>query len=258
MLFTGKAGLRIWMETAVYDEIFRTEGIYWWFRGKRSIVRHLMEKHGPGGPDKEILDIGCGCGYTIVELRKHYHNVHGLDSHVRAIEYCRERDITVIKGDFPNDLPPDLKSYDVILMLDVLEHIDEDAQALARAQELLKPGGIIIVTVPAYMFLWAPRDTFHHHKRRYTRKGMHDLFRGLPLEKVVLGYYDFFLAPLIMVSRLLSRFRNRENDTGEIHMLPGPINTLLEKIFSAERHLLGSVPLPFGISVIALYRKPFR
>ncbi len=242
------------MQKAVYDELFRTEEIYWWFRARRSIILSLIHRYSQVS-DPAILDIGCGCGYTLLYLSRYFKDVRGLDSSDDALHYCKERGVTAHKGKLPDAVPFEYGSFDVVLMMDVLEHIEDDRSALDAVFQLLKEKGIIIVTVPAHRFLWAPHDEVLHHKRRYQMQEVKRLFQQLPFDRLVLSYCNTVLSLPIVASRLLAKMKRAHPEETGIHLLPGPVNSLFERLFAVEKNFLPHFPLPFGISIIAVYRK---
>jgi SAM-dependent methyltransferase len=145
-------------------------------------------------------------------------------------------------------------SLDGVLLLDVLEHLEDDARGLAQAARLLKPGGALVVTVPAGPSLWGRQDEVSHHYRRYTRRDLLSLFARAGLARPELTHFNTFLYPPIAAirwgRRLLGLKASDQSDFEGSH--PGPVNDLLERIMAAERHLLGRVPLPVGVSLLGL------
>lgn len=123
------------MEKNLYDEMFRVEQTHWWFVAKRKIILYLLEKSLPSAghlqEDVHVCDLGCGCGCgcgaTLVALKKIY-KVTGMDSSSDAISYCKERGLNIQKGEIPSNVPYKENYYDAVLMLDVLEHVDNDAE----------------------------------------------------------------------------------------------------------------------------------
>jgi len=249
-----KAVLPEIMQEALYDELYNTEEIYWWFRARRSIIHSLIRRYHKG-PEPSILDIGCGAGYNLKYLSGHFSDVKGLDSSDRALSFCRERGVQALKGSLPDEVPFEAGSLDIVLMMDVLEHIEDDRGAVEAVWRLLKDSGLFIITVPAHRFLWTSHDELHSHKRRYETCEIRKLFEGLPFDKVLLSQFNTLLSPPIVASRLFAGKRRCRSEKAGINLLPGPINRLLESIFAAEKHVIPYIPLPFGISIIAVYRK---
>lgn len=248
------------MDPQLIKQMFELEERHWWFCGRRKIVRHLVQKAvttlGREGQRLQICDLGVGAGLLLRELAPGA-EVYGLDQSPEALRAARQRGLTnLAQGWLPDQVPYAARSFDLILLLDVLEHIEDDRAALHKAVSLLKDDGILICTVPAYRFLWSDHDTAHGHKRRYTRGLLGGLFTGLGGEIQILTYFNTLLFPLALVQRLAQRCCRRE-PAAEPQLVatpPGPLNLVLEWIFASERFLLPYLPLPFGLSVLCVFR----
>jgi SAM-dependent methyltransferase len=147
-------------------------------------------------------------------------------------------------------------SFDAILLLDVLEHLDDDYLGLREAAGLVKPGGLLLVTVPAGPSLWGGQDVVSHHRRRYTRRALLETFRRAALPRPRLNYFNTLLFPPIAVTRwvrgAIGLAHRSRSDFDDSH--PGLMNDILGKVFALERYLIGRVPLPVGVSLIATLR----
>jgi 2-polyprenyl-3-methyl-5-hydroxy-6-metoxy-1,4-benzoquinol methylase len=247
------------MREELYDEMFEMEQRHWWFAAKHQIVSSLLRRYLPrveNGSRPRIADLGCGCGMLLSKLRDAY-DVRGMDASPQAIEFCARRGVTVEKGGLPEDVPLERGAFDAVLLLDVLEHLGDDRSSAVAAAQLLRPGGILFCTVPAYPWLWSPRDEHHHHKRRYTAAAFRKLFedqRELRLE--LFSHYNSWLFPVAAAARVASKFTPPRDAGGtDLSVPPAPLNTLLRHTFASERHLLGRVRLPAGLSLIAIARK---
>ncbi|HEX8839496.1 MAG TPA: methyltransferase domain-containing protein, partial [Sphingomicrobium sp.] len=142
------------------------------------------------------------------------------------------------------------KHYDLIGAFDVIEHIDDDAAAIASIATKLKPGGRFIMTVPAHQWMWTAHDVANHHKRRYSKRGLRKLIEGSTLKLERVGYFNSLLFPLAVAERTASRLRGKDN--GDVKLPPKLLNSALETVFAAERHLVGRLPLPPGLSLFAV------
>ncbi len=246
------------MDEALYDEIFQLESRYWWFRAKRRIVRSLLQRHLPhdGSRRMRVCDIGCGCGMMLLELREAGYEAVGIDDSPKALEYCRERGAEASRGTLPHDLPLAPRSVDAALLLDVLEHVEEDHASLQAVLELVRPGGIAIVTVPAYPFLWTRRDEYHHHRRRYGGASFRALLGAHPEGRTVLAsYMNTALFPLALAERLVRRIVP-ESKAATLHVPIWPVNWCLETAFASERFFLSrGVRLPWGLSLVGVVRR---
>jgi SAM-dependent methyltransferase len=142
------------------------------------------------------------------------------------------------------------RQYDLIGAFDVIEHIADDRAALASIAAKLKPTGKFVMTVPAHQWMWSAHDVVNHHKRRYSKRGLKSLVESSPLKLERIGYFNSLLFPVAVAQRAASKARGAED--ADVTLPPAPINTTLEKIFAAERYLVGRLPLPPGLSLFAV------
>jgi SAM-dependent methyltransferase len=242
------------MQEELYAEIFVAEEKHWWFVARHRIVLHLLQAHLPpnSGTPYKVADLGCGCGMMLQRLKKRYDGV-GIDGSQRAIEFAMQRGVDAKLGDLPDNVPLPKETYDAVLMLDVLEHLKQDRASVHVAASLLKPGGILICTAPAHMWLWTKFDEDHHHFRRYSNRQFRSLFDEPSIRLELLSHLNAILfAPAAMWRILATKLFER--DRARYLRLP-PLNSLLGSVFAFERLLLGKVPLPLGLSFIAVARK---
>ena len=252
------------MDEALYDEMFRLESAHWWFVAKRRIILSLLKKHlpvSPSSPAPRVCDIGCGCGMTLCDLQKQGYQAVGVDASETALSYCAARGVQAVKGSLPDHLGLPPENADAVLLLDVLEHLDDDLAAMLAAIDLLRPGGILIATVPAYQWLWTRRDEFHHHKRRYSlkqwRQLLHDAAARCGARRLTVSYFNTYLFPPALAGRLAAKVLPQPDRPGDMSIPPLGINRLLAGIFASERlPLCAGIPLPFGLSLLAVMRKP--
>jgi SAM-dependent methyltransferase len=245
------------MDEALYTELAASERTYWWFVAKRSIILSLIDRYiepTVDGRPYRALDIGCGTGGLIEDLAGLGFAATGCDTHSASLEACRRLGLEVSAGTLPDDLPFTDRAFDVIVLSDVLEHVEEDAASVEAVSALLAPRGILVCTVPAHPWMWTRRDDLHHHKRRYRRREFRRLFELETLDEELLGYYNSALFPVMIASRALSRVR-RTDGIPDVRPLPRPLNALLRSVFGAEKHLLGRVPLPPGGSLVSVHRR---
>jgi len=241
------------MREELYTEIFNMEQKHWWFSARHQIILHLLERYLPAtsGPPAKIADLGCGCGMMLQRLSEKYDPV-GLDGSRHAVEFALHRGVEAKLGALPGDVPLFRESYDAVLLLDVLEHVKDDEASVAVGASLLKPGGILICTVPAHMWLWTKRDEHHHHFRRYSRREFRALFDQPYLRLELLSHLNAILFAPAAAWRLLAKVFARDSVTDL--SLP-PFNSALRSIFFFFFWLLGKVPIPIGLSFISIARK---
>lgn len=242
------------MNPEAYVEMAATEATHWWFRGRRRILDRVIDSMALPRAAR-ILEAGSGTGGNLLMLSK-YGSVSAfeMDDNARKLAAGKAAGrFTLRAGCCPRDIPFPGEQFDLICMFDVLEHIDEDVQTLAALRNRLAPGGRVLVTVPAYPWLWSAHDVFLHHKRRYTTRSLRRVFAesGLVIERI--SYFNMLLLPLAALARLKDRFMPRKRSSGT-EIPAAPINSALRAIFSSERHLLTRFNLPAGVSLMAIAR----
>lgn len=244
------------MEKEVYDMMRNEQYIHWWFVGKRKIVTKLFEKFcWSGKKNKKILDIGCGMGVMLENLSQ-YGEVYGCDIESEAIEYCSQFFGDNVKlGNFAADKLYNSESFDAVVSLDVLEHIQDDRSALREIQRILKPRGKLVITVPAQMKQWSYNDEVVHHYRRYEYDELKEKIReaGFHIEK--LSFYNSKLYPFIIVIRKIKVIFAIKKQDISVHMKENIINTILRKIFESEYRWLLKRGYKYGVSLIVIATK---
>lgn len=253
------------MKFIQYEIVYRTEFNHWWYRVRRDLARKLIRIYAgtPGsredlslpGTDHglKILDIGCGTGALMTELAP-YGGVEGVDVSETAIAFCRERGITRVRQGSIEALPYFDGMFDVVLALDVLEHVRDDQAGIAEITRVLKPGGTAVIFSPAFMFLWSRTDELGEHVRRYTLPEMRAKLAEAGLDVRYSSYLNFFLFLPILVFRWTARIL-RLSLISENTMGSPVTNRLLYGVFSFERLLLPHIRFPFGVSLMAVCRK---
>jgi 2-polyprenyl-3-methyl-5-hydroxy-6-metoxy-1,4-benzoquinol methylase len=245
------------MDAALYDELHRAEQTHWWFRARRQIVWSLVRRHVDGGPNRrlKICELGCGTGGNLEPIADR-HDVVGVECSPEALALARKKLRDRIRyGRLPHEIDVPSQSFDVVLMTDVLEHIEDDAASADAALSLLRPGGIVVATVPAYQWLYSPRDAHHHHFRRYGKRQFAVLWSDGHAETLLLSHYNTLLFPPAAAVRLASKVVPRRHDSGDLAVPARAINNLLARLMGSEANLLGRVPFPFGLSLVAVVRK---
>jgi len=245
------------VDASLYQQMRDLEDRHWWFVGRRAIVSSLL-RNSALPKDARILDLGCGTGGNLAMLAK-FGEVIGAELDESAAALARERDVApIVRGKLPNDLPLDAGAFDCVTLLDVLEHIEDDRATLETVNTLLAPEGLLLITVPAFHFLWGPHDEAHHHQRRYRAKGLRRLLKDTGYEITTLSYCNTWLFPVAALVRLLRRYFPGGGAGAELSLPPAPVNALLAAIFSSERYLLRcglKNGLPFGVSLVVLAKK---
>jgi len=230
----------------------KLEERHWWFVARRRILLSVLKRNLDLKERLQILDVGCGGGATMGSLRR-YGNVRGIDTSEEAVEYNRERGREVSLAAVES-IPFADNSFDLVLALDVIEHVPDDLQALRELFRTLRSGGSLLVTVPALRILWSAHDVSHGHYRRYTLGELRGRLETAGFEVVTATYFNTLLSPLIFALRLLWRFRPKST-ASDLTELPQPLNALLTGVFSLEKLLVGRIRLPFGVSALCYARK---
>jgi len=246
-----------------YEVMFDVEDYHWWFVGRRAIVftqiedalgAHEAPHAGPRAlPGLRVLDIGCGTGATMDHLQR-YGQPHGIDLSEIALRFSRKRGHQRVLRASATELPFDSESFDLVTALDIVEHLDDDAQGLAEIRRVLKPGAPAVIFVPAFQSLWGPNDDQSGHKRRYRLRELRVAVEkaGLRVERISYANFAMFI-PIWLGRKILTMLGRAEQAENRInHPI---INNLLAKIFSSEAGWLRRHSLPFGVSIICVARK---
>ena len=238
------------MERVVYEQMAELDDRHWWYRARREVLAALIRRETQLPKDAKILELGCGTGHNLAMLSGFGH-VDGLelDEEARALSEKR-LGRKVMSAPLPELAGVPDRQYDLIGAFDVIEHIADDGAALASIAAKLKPTGKFVMTVPAHQWMWSAHDVVNHHKRRYSKRGLKSLVESSPLKLERIGYFNSLLFPVAVAQRAASKARGAED--ADVTLPPAPINTTLEKIFAAERYLVGRLPLPPGLSLFAV------
>ena len=242
------------MDQAFLNSFLEVENRHWWFRARRDLLIGLLAGRLEEGA--RLLDLGSGTGFFL-EAAEEKWEVHGLDPSEDAVEACRARGLSGVRQGRIEDAEKTFPlRFDAVTLLDVIEHIDDDIGALRTAKNLLKPTGVLLVTVPAYQWLWSGHDVINEHRRRYTRRSLAEAFSeaGISIEGVT--YFNGLLLPLAVAARLGGRLLRRAPPK-ESKPPPAPIGAVFERVFRFEKRFLCRKKLrglPVGLSVIGVGR----
>ena len=242
------------MENTHYETLYRIESGHWWYKARRKILLNLIKQYRFNfGKDIKILDMGCGTGLLLKEFEG-LGICYGMDISQKAVDFCGKRGINNVQiADAVNIPHPDNK-FDIIISLDVIEHIKDDEDALKEIYRVLKPQGVAIITVPAFMFLWGITDVISHHYRRYVLSELQIKIKENHFSIIRSSYFNTFLFPFIALVRLAVRWlripMKSENSEGK-----GIINSVLFLIFYVESVLFRYINFPFGVSAMVICKK---
>jgi SAM-dependent methyltransferase len=238
------------MERIVYEQMAELDQRHWWYRARREVLAALIRREVQPPANARVLEIGCGTGHNLAMLGE-FGSVDALelDDEARAVAEQRLGK-SVMRAPLPELAGVPERHYDLIGAFDVIEHIDDDQAALASIAGRLKPGGKLVVTVPAHQWMWSAHDVVNHHKRRYSKRALRALVQGSSLKLERSGYFNSLLFPLAVAERLSSKLRGK--DDADLSLPPRLLNAALERVFALERHLVARLPLPPGLSLFAV------
>jgi SAM-dependent methyltransferase len=242
------------LNPAEYDRMYALEDGYWWFVGRRQLALGLLGRFA--APQTELLDLGCGTGVVMQHAASNF-RVSGLDMSEQALRYSASRGIQNLVQADGTKLPFGAGQFGAVIALDIFEHIDQDEVAFSETFRCLKPGGVLVMSVPAYPMLWGPHDVALHHFRRYRRAELAGKLRAAGFEVPVLSFAVFWLFPLVLLSRLLDKLRSGKAEA-RLPSVPGWLNAALSRLQGFEGRLIfgAGVRYPWGSSLVAVARKP--
>lgn len=240
------------MEHEQYTQIAHFEEVNWWYRARRGLLEAILQRFAPHAA--HLLDAGCGVGSNGAVLRRYASQVSGLDTSPEALAYCRAKGYdNLICASLEDGLGTDI--YDGIICLDVLEHITDDARAVAALQQGLKGGGIGVMAVPAHAYLWNDNDRFSHHLRRYTPKQVRSLISSNGLAIIKLSYWNQ-ISYLPYLLYCMGQRKKAEHPVNNLTHIPRSLNGLLSAALKLENKLFMRMNLLQGVSIVCVCRKP--
>lgn len=254
-------------DSAAFDVLRNMQSRHFWYRGRHRFLLHAVKAY-QRSPHQKAIDLGGGCGGWVAYLNARaphlFDELALADSSLRALEYAQ----TFVGAKTQRyqidllDLPWE-GAWDAVFLLDVLEHIPDDAAVLAQIRKVLRPGGHLFVTTPAFPAFWSYNDDAAHHVRRYRRRDFRRLADAAGLELRTSRYFMFLLSPLLLMSRLFARDVKGMTPAevqaiiARTHRVPAaPLNELLAGIFAAETPLGYWLPFPWGTSILGVFRRP--
>jgi SAM-dependent methyltransferase len=232
----------------------QAEDRHWWYRGRRTVLERVLD--GLAGPvGARILDAGCGSGRNIVELARRG-AVTGVELSAPSVEKARQRGCgEVIEGSVL-EMPFADDSFDLAVSLDVIEHLEDDLAALRELRRTVAPGGALMVTVPAYQWLWSGHDVINHHQRRYTRRSLQSVAEAAGWRQHRTTYFNSLLLPVAILLRVLDRVNRKTTESSlDLWVPPAPVNRLLELPLTLEAAMIAhGGRIPAGLSLLSVFR----
>jgi len=246
------------MEPNEYERMYQVETRHWWYLGMQAITRALLNEHLSPNPGQRILDAGCGTGAAMSTFLAEYGSVTGFDISPLALQFCRARGLTPLAQASVTEIPFPADSFNLLTSFDVLyEHaVNADAAALAEFFRVLRPGGLLLLRLPAYNWLRGQHDRATHTARRYTARQVKDLLTANGFLIAHLTYANTILFPLALLKRQLEKLWPPAPNSSDLSLEMGSFNRLFQFVLSCEAPLVARHSLPFGLSVLALAQKP--
>ncbi len=244
------------MDPRLFDEMLALEREHWWLVGRGRILISLVESEARrrGGRVERLVDVGSGTGALLQELSSFAEEAIGVESDPVALAMAASRGLPLYEAS-ADRLPFADGSADLVTAFDVLEHLADDAAAVAELGRVLRPGGSAVVSVPAYAWLWSGHDVVHGHRRRYTRRRLAELLLTGGLSPRQLGYFNSWLLPPAVLGRLAGRVLRRPPRSDLARVRPR-LNALLLRILLSERERVLAGGFPAGLSVFAVADRP--
>lgn len=239
---------------------FEVETNHWWWIGRKKIVIKLLNKYLNYNKNI-ILDAGCGTGAGILYL-KNFGTVYGIDLSPIAVKFCKQRGIKKIRTGDVSKLPYKNNFFDLVCLMDVIEHVSKDSLVIKEAYRILKPGGLLLTTIPALPFINSNHDYAQGHFRRYSKSHIEKILSERKFKNIKISYFNFFLSPIIILIRIsskhiriFSKLADYDSKLNYEIYKKNIINQFLIKIISIESKIIEYFNLPFGISLITISQK---
>lgn len=251
------------MKSEYYSEYYEHENNHWWFRWRFDMITEIVESL-PRNESFRMLDAGCGTG-QMTKLLEQYGEAVGLEIAPEALEFARKRGVkNLIQGSI-TDPPFSAGSFDLVLSLDVIEHVDNDIQIIDSLFDIVKPGGHLIVTVPAFQSMWSQHDEINHHKRRYRVKQVRRMLADAGFTVTQATYCNSLLFPAVFAMRKGKTWIRKVKGTdgngepeSDLAFYPKPVNEALYRIVTTETDVLKRFNPPFGVSILAVAQRPLE
>lgn len=246
------------MDAHQFQEIKEVEDTHFWYKARREIIESILRKNNLLNDTFTVLEIGTANGANIAYFKKYFATMKGSEINEEALKNAKIKnpEIDIQHGWLPNNIGFNNEKFDVVFLFDVLEHVEDDNAALQEIAKMLKDTGYLVMTVPAYQFLFGEFDKFSHHFRRYNK---HNLTTKVINAKYKIGFCSYFncwLFPLVLVSRLVENVIRKTVKHGITEQSNSLINNLFYKIMRSEKKVLAKgIQLPFGSSLILVAHK---
>lgn len=246
------------MEIEEYGKMFELEDHHWWFQSRLQLTRRILDQYAPasGNRASRLLDLGCGTG-MFLERQGESRKTFGLDFSPEALAFTRRRGLNRLVCGDSQLLPFRDACFDIVTAFDLIEHVDRDGDVVAEVHRILRPGGILLSTVPAHPSLWGEHDVALHHRRRYRRRQFENLFDPAKWETLRSTYTFASIAPPAAAIRLLRRVfpRSGGDATADTNLTPPSLNSALIAWHRVENAWIARFNSPLGLSLLAVNRR---
>jgi SAM-dependent methyltransferase len=249
------------VEVEEYQRNYQLEQTYWWFVGVRAMVERLLPPGGKDGSLGKVLDIGCGTGALLEQLKGRSREIWGLDNSQEALQFCQKRGLTnLVLGD-ATKLPFDSDYFDLVSAIGIIEHVQDDQALLAEIWRVLKPRGAAILLTSSFPYLWSMHDIANNHQRRYYLRPLRNRIERVGFETLRFSHLNFFLFPLLAPALIGHRLLFGTRSAHPRRIMPSPprlMNAWLTSILRLEASLIRHLTFPWGVSMIGAFRKTLR
>jgi SAM-dependent methyltransferase len=232
----------------------QAEDRHWWYRGRRTVLERVISDLDLSRGAR-ILDAGCGSGRNMIELARHG-TVTGVELSETSVDLARARNSGEVIAGSVLEMPFADGSFDLAVSLDVIEHLDDDLGALRELRRTVAPGGSLLITVPAYSWLWSGHDEINHHHRRYTRRSLRAVAEQAGWQEQRTTYFNSLLLPVAILLRVLDKVNTKTTESSlDLWVPPEPVNRVLELPLILEAAMIGvGGRIPAGLSLLSVFR----
>lgn len=241
------------MQKILYEKFFSLEKEHWWFQARKTIVLRLISQHIELNESFKIFDVGCGTGMMLEAIRDTFSiTATGIDNSPEAVRFSKKRGLNILLSS-ADKIEQKADSVDLIMALDLIEHIENDIASLQEFNRILKKGGYALLTVPAFNSLFGTHDLINEHKRRYQLKELKNKLECAGFKIIKISYYNSLLFLPILIAKLIKKLTKDNHD--HLYRENYIVNFALNKIFSSESLILKHFNMPIGASIICLAQK---